>query len=358
MSSSKANEDARWSEKRDCYTCADCAEVQVRLRKDSRVEYEAGKAREPDSLGRVRVAVSSVCTNRRVQTVVRLRDGAREASLPRSARAVWSRVARRCPRLRSVVFNEGLERLGEDDPPGAFAGSDLREVRLPGTLQKIGSRAFADCQRLVRVWFPDGLLVIGSGAFTGCANLRSVSLSAGKLCLGKPAGVVRMPVALRVPDDVQEILPNPAYAHFGLQEVVLGKRTKLERVAAGAFAGTQLESFTGPSSLREVGPFAFFGCPALKRVKLGSRVSVGDHCFLCSTFQPQRLSSLGAKTKAPRLGFSPEALRTLAIPSCVHSVPAGAFKNSALKEVDIGGVARGKCLRGLCRTPTSDVRGR
>ena len=202
MSSSETDGDARWSEKRDCYVCMDCIEVQVRLRRDSRVEYEAGKAQEPDSIGRVRVAVSGVCTDRCMRTVVHLRDGAREASLPKSARTVWSRVAKRCPRLRSVVFNEGLERLGEDEPPGAFSGSDLREVRLPGTLRKIGSRAFADCQQLVRVWFPDGLLAIGPGAFAGCANLRSVSLSAGKLCLGKPAGVVLMSVALRVPDDV------------------------------------------------------------------------------------------------------------------------------------------------------------
>lgn len=50
-----------------------------------------------------------------------------------------------------------------------------------------------------------------------------------------------------------------------------------------------MESLIGPSSLREVSPFAFFGCPALKRVKLGSGVSVGDHCFLCSAFRPQRL---------------------------------------------------------------------
>ena len=42
-----------------------------------------------------------------------------------------------------------------------------------------------------------------------------------------------------------------------------------------------------------------------------------------------------------RLGFVLEKLRKVEIPSCVHAVPAGAFKDLALEEVEIGaGVAR------------------
>ena len=54
----------------------------------------------------------------------------------------------------------------------------------------------------------------------------------------------------------------------GLAEVVFAGRSSLGRVGALAFAGTAIESFVAPDSLRSIGPGAFLRCKSLREVRL------------------------------------------------------------------------------------------
>ena len=96
------------------------------------------------------------------------------------------------------MLNEGLEALGTDEhtQPGVFEKSGIRRVRLPSTLRKIWCSAFEGCEDLkgIRlpsglerigqrcfyesgieaVAFPPGLRVLAQGAFCRCERLRSV----------------------------------------------------------------------------------------------------------------------------------------------------------------------------------------
>ena len=54
----------------------------------------------------------------------------------------------------------------------------------------------------------------------------------------------------------------------GLAEVVFAGRSSLGRVGSLAFAGTALEAFVAPDSLRSIGPGAFLGCKSLREVRL------------------------------------------------------------------------------------------
>lgn len=52
---------------------------------------------------------------------------------------------------------------------------NITSVVIPGTVKKIGDRAFADCENLKTVILNEGIEEIGRNVFTGCKNLRKVT---------------------------------------------------------------------------------------------------------------------------------------------------------------------------------------
>jgi len=81
------------------------------------------------------------------------------------------------PRFTTVSIPDGVTVIGE----GAFAESHLTSIRMPSALQRIESKAFADCQYLTSVTIPEGVTYIGDEAFKFCNRLRDV------YCLGTTA---------------------------------------------------------------------------------------------------------------------------------------------------------------------------
>ena len=68
---------------------------------------------------------------------------------------------------------------------GVFVGCyNLRAVRLPESLRKIGESAFQGCSALVHVDIPSGVNEFGEGAFHSCSSLETVTI---------PEGVVHLP---------------------------------------------------------------------------------------------------------------------------------------------------------------------
>jgi len=110
-----------------------------------------------------------------------------------------------CHRLRSIIFHEGLEKIGDyafyncESLEGitfpstlieigdcAFDGCyELREVVLNEGLKKIGEWAFSDCRSLGRIAFPSTLIEIGKRAFEDCRRLREAVLNGGLEKIGR-----------------------------------------------------------------------------------------------------------------------------------------------------------------------------
>lgn len=67
-----------------------------------------------------------------------------------------------------VVVPSSVESIEND----AFANSSVMEVHLNEGLLKIGERAFANCEDLDTINFPNSLRVISKDAFAGCVNLN------------------------------------------------------------------------------------------------------------------------------------------------------------------------------------------
>lgn len=103
-----------------------------------------------------------------------------------------------------------------------------------------------------------------------------------------------------------------------LREVIIAPDSRLERVATRAFAGTALETFSAPDSLREIGVQAFANCRNLRTVTLNEGLErIGREAFrdsgLESVYLPSTLREVGAGCFAgcanplnAQLGMRPE----------------------------------------------------
>ena len=98
---------------------------------------------------------------------------------------------------RSVVLNEGLERLGAKETRDgweyegrAFSETAIESVRLPSTLKRIEAEAFYQCDNLQTVEIPNGVEHIGKTCFSSSkieeitlpGTLREINEDAFKYC--------------------------------------------------------------------------------------------------------------------------------------------------------------------------------
>ena len=60
-----------------------------------------------------------------------------------------------------------------------FSGSPVEKVYLPRTLTRIGRYEFYGCEKLQEIHFYGALREVGGGVFTGCRNIRSLTVHMG-----------------------------------------------------------------------------------------------------------------------------------------------------------------------------------
>ncbi|KAL7523828.1 hypothetical protein ACHAXR_000349, partial [Thalassiosira sp. AJA248-18] len=83
-----------------------------------------------------------------------------------------------------VKFHSAVTEVGDE----AFLGCrKLKEVVLNEGLQKIGRRSFQRCESLDNIRLPSSVTEIGGHAFLGCSNLRDVVLNEGIQKIGERA---------------------------------------------------------------------------------------------------------------------------------------------------------------------------
>ena len=195
----------------------------------------------------------------------------RSLKLPASLRTLGTRALAFFMKLDRVILPEGLEEIGEE----AFYRSEVRVVKLPGTLKTIRPYAFFDCRNLEEC--PGevirGLEEIGESAFENCEGLTKAILPASLRELGPRAyaGCSRLHTVYFQDGRLESI---PDFAFEG--DVWLGRLRLPEGVKAigkGAFEGCRrLKEITLPESLQSVQASALTGLPenAVFTVKKGS----------------------------------------------------------------------------------------
>lgn len=117
-------------------------------------------------------------------------SGLEEVVLQASVREVGAEAFYECKWLKHVQLNEGLEKLGEsagleEREGGVFRGTAVESIRLPSTLEIIGSEVFEGCDSLIIVWVEEGC----AAGVEGCVpeSVRVVSVRSFQALTVKPS---------------------------------------------------------------------------------------------------------------------------------------------------------------------------
>ena len=145
------------------------------------------------------------------------------------------------------------------------------------TNTEFADEAFKDCYNLKTLKLPAGLTKIGYMAVAGCKNLQSIDI---------PASVEEIEQsAFEDCRSLQTITfggsANPAPGRFNAPAAA----SQLKRIGNWAFYNAhELQHLTIPEGVTEIGDGAFYGCTYLEDLVLPSSVrAIGDNCFaLCS----------------------------------------------------------------------------
>ena len=159
---------------------------------------------------------------------------------------------------------------------------------------KIGSWAFADCNKLCVVELPNTITCIEEMAFFGCERLTSIVLPCSVTRVGKSAFLYCELTSLHIPDSVTEIGDRafddsliPAYnAHIfaNMPHSTIGEYSipdGIKTITAGAFSYRKITSIVIPASVERIGEEAFGGCNGLVSVTCKASVppALGDDVF-------------------------------------------------------------------------------
>ena len=126
--------------------------------------------------------------------------------------------------IKSITLNEGLSNIIQ----GAFAGTYIEKVYIPGSVKKIGDEAFSTCHNLKEINFGNGVRQLGNYVFSWDENLSKIEL----------------------PPSLQEI-GGYAFYKSNIKSITLNEG--LSNIVQGAFVGTHIEKLYIPGSVKHIG---------------------------------------------------------------------------------------------------------
>lgn len=219
--------------------------------------------------------------------------------------------------LTSIALPSALEFIGE----AAFDGCEsLDSITLPPMLKSIAPGVFSDCYSLSSITLPPQLNAIGACAFKNCKNLETLKIPESVTELGVNAflGCEKL--------YTDEFVTNGCFVVHGTLISYIGNETYLtipdnvERICGCAFLGSNLEAVRIPSSVKQIGAKAFWGCKKLKEVFFSVGLeSIGDRAFsetmnICKITLPEGVVTLGEQA------LDCHGLGEISVPASVKSI--------------------------------------
>lgn len=156
--------------------------------------------------------------------------------------------------------------------------SDIGDVVLPDSVNKIGGRAFQRCSGLTSIMLPESVKEIGAKAFEGCSSLKFITIPEGVLEIGRATfkGCTNLS-SVTIPDSATcwdfEIFHNCE----NLQKVRIPEG--VEGIDNFAFGGcARLTEITIPKSVKYFNSWAFHSCAGLETIIFQGQVEL---CYWC-----------------------------------------------------------------------------
>ena len=207
----------------------------------------------------------------------------RSVRIPGSVKKIGDWAFQECDKLTDIVIPGSVEQLGD----GVFLRCrSLRRVVIPGSVKRIGNYMFQDCTGLSEVVIPDGVKAIGYAAFSGCSVLRAIDIPDSVECIGD--GAFHCCSSL-------EKIRLPAGMGRKLTEEEKQRRLSVGSIIPSPTIGQEmfsrcigLQKVTLPDGIERIGWEAFRGCPLLCAINLpDSLTGIGDLAFYgCRSLTP------------------------------------------------------------------------
>ena len=165
--------------------------------------------------------------------------------IPEEVTAIGSRAFYNNDKIVRVTMTDNVTSIGSE----AFYDCDnLYVCEFSNNIEMIGSSSFYSCDSLSSVSLPDSVIELGSSAFQDCTALYSVKLSNAMTSIERYAfkQCVSLP-EIAMPDSVTSIGDSAFRQCSKLKDVTLSKA--LESLGAETFGLTAIEDITIPKSL-------------------------------------------------------------------------------------------------------------
>jgi hypothetical protein len=185
----------------------------------------------------------------------------KEIKMPSTLKKIGNSSFYNCKKLEQIDFSKCTELLEIEDR--AFYGCNIKEIKFPSTLKLIGTKSFFNCKKLKQIDFSKctELLEIEDEAFSQCENL--VELDFSQCTALKKIGTKAFyecgklkKIDLSKCAELREIEDDTFYWCWKLEEITLPD--SVTRIGDDAFRCCNLKKFDMPASLEEVGETVFY----------------------------------------------------------------------------------------------------
>ena len=191
--------------------------------------------------------------------------------------------------------------------PGARTGSFV----IPSSVTTIGNNSFYGCL-LTNIEIPSSVKIIEDWAFGHCTNLTNITIPNGVTSIGFCAFYRSGLTSISVPGSVLELGDDAFAAISTLQLINVDASNAVYKSIDGVLCtkdgthliccpGGRIGSYTIPSSITTIDPFAFFYCEAITSITIPNNVmAIGDFAFEECT----RLTSITISSSVNSIGIS------------------------------------------------------
>ncbi len=221
--------------------------------------------------------------------------------IPSSVTSIGAYAFGYCESLRGVVLPDAVKAF----PAGVFYNCKSLEYINPSlNTTTIGDYAFAGCEKLAQFDLGSKLTTVGTYAFYNCKKFTSISLSNSSVKIGDYAflGCTSL-TSISVASGSSKYITESGVLYACKREYSFSSwgyvYTKIGVICYPA--GKSGTSFTVPSTVTSISPYAFAYADNLKSVTIGSAVTtVGANAFmdcdgLTSVNIPTNVTSIGAQ---------------------------------------------------------------
>ena len=198
----------------------------------------------------------------------------------------------------------------------------LVEVILPDSLKWMGMNIFRDCTGITEIDVPDGVQHMGVTVFGNCSNLTRVHLPASLDSIMDCTFMHCNKLSeVTIPRNVSYI-DQQAFLMAGVERINIEEGSRLQTIGPNAFFQcTNLKSINIPNTLTTLGEMSFYQCQSLKSVHIGDNLNeLGRSVFWeCDSLTDAEI--LGSFSNVRNLFISCPALKRVKIGS--KNAPSG-----------------------------------